>query len=232
MNRRWLLPVAAVLVALLIGGVAYSESKPADKTAARAKIAKLEGAFLTHLANALGVSEAKLRSALETAGEQTIDDAVRQGLLTRAQAAFLKGRLGSEDFGFDLGFGRFKRGFARGHGKMKAFGHGRWAAIGELFANEQARTAIADAIAKKLGLTREGLAKAFGEGKDLEELAAAKKVTEAQLGAAVSAAAKPFLDRLVRAGSLERAEADAFLERISNGAWIGKLAHLSLLAKR
>ncbi len=230
MSRRWLWPIAAILVALLIGGVAYSETRP-DRSAARAKIDKLENIFMTRLAKELGVSEARLRSALQAAGGATLHDAVRQGLITREQAAFLKGRLGSGEFGFDFGLGKFKhgRGPGRGHGRFK---HGRFAALRELFANERARTAIADAIAKKLGLTREGLAKALGEGKDLEELASAKKVTEADIGAAAAAAAKPFLDRLVRAGTVDRAEADALLEHIGRGAWVGKLLRLSLFANR
>lgn len=229
MNRRWLWPVAAMLVALLIGGVAYSETRPTDKAAAREKIAKLESAFMTRLAKELGVSEAKLRAALQAAGGATLDDAVRQGLITREQAAFLKGRLGSGELNLGLGLGKFKHGLGQGRGKFK---NARFAALGALLANSQARTAMVDAFAKTLGLTREGLAKALGEGKDLKDLVAARKVTEAQVGAAVAAAAKPYLDRLVRAGTVERSEADALRERIAGGAWLGKLIRLSLFAGR
>ncbi len=229
MNRRWLLPIAAVLVALLIGGVAYSESKPTDKAAAREKLSKLENAFMARLAKELGVSEAKLRSAIEKAGGATLDDAVRQGLLTREQAAFFKGRFATGELNLGRGLGTFKHRLGVGRDKFK---HGRFAALRELFANEQARTAIGNAIIEKLGLTREGLAKALGEGKDLEELMASKKVTEEQIGAAAAAAARPYLDRLIRAGTIERAEADAFLERLARGAWVGKLLRLSLFATR
>lgn len=230
MNRRWLLPGAVLLVGLLVGGgVAYSEAKTSDESSARAKFQKLEQAFLDRLAKELGVSEAKLRAAFESAGEATIDDAVRQKLITREQAAFLKGRLGSGEPEFDLGFGKFKRGLRGDRGK--AFKHGRFSALRELLADEQARTAVANAIARKLGMTREQLATALGEGKDLEDLAEAEKVTEADLGAAIAAAAGPHVERLVKAGALERAEADALLERLGRGAWLGKLLRLSLFTR-
>lgn len=230
MNRRWFVPGAILLIALLLGGgVAYSEAKTADQNSARAKFQKLEQAFLSRLAKELGVSEARLRSAFESAGAATIDDAVRQKLITREQAAFLKGRLGSDELDFDLGFGKFKRALRGGRGN--AFKHGRSSGLRELLGNEQARTAVAAAIARKLGMTREKLATALGEGKDLEELAEAKKLTEADLGAAIAAAAKPYVDRLVKAGTLGRADADELLARLGRGAWLGKLLRGSLFAR-
>jgi uncharacterized protein YidB (DUF937 family) len=230
MNRRWFLPGAILLIALLLGGgVAYSEAKTSDGSSARAKFQKLEQAFLSRLAKELGVSEARLRSAFESAGAATIDDAVRQKLITREQAAFLKGRLGTDELDFDLGFGRFKHGLKGG--REKGFKRGRFSGLRELLANQQARTAVANAIARKLGMTREQLATALGEGKDLEELAEAKKLTEADLGAAIAAAAKPYVDRLVKAGTLERADADELLERLGRGAWLGKLLRGSLFAR-
>jgi hypothetical protein len=39
------------------------------------------------------------------------------------------------------------------------------------------------------------------------------------------------VDRLVRAGKLERAEADALLSRLAEGAWLGKLLRLSLFSR-
>ena len=226
MNRRWLLPIAAVLVALLIGGVAYSETKPTDKAAARAKLSKLESAFMDRLAKELGVSPAKLRDAIRSAGGATLDDAVRQGLLSREQAAFLKGRLSQGDLELGFGLGKFKHRF--GHGRFKK---GHFGGLAALLANAQARTTMTNAFAKQLGLTREGLAKALGEGKDLEELVEAKNLTEAKIGAAVAAAAKPYVDRLVRAGTIERDEATDLLARLSEGAWLGKLLRLSLFTR-
>jgi hypothetical protein len=226
MNRRWLLPIAAVLVALLIGGVAYSESSPTDKDAARAKLSKLETAFMTRLAKELGVSPAKLRDAIRSAGGATLDDAVRQGLLSREQAAFLKGRLADEKLELGFGPGSFKHHF--GHSRFK---RSHVAGLHALLMNAEARTAMASAFAKQLGLTREGLARALGERQDLEELIEAKGLTEKDIGSAVAAAAKPFVDRLVRAGTIERAEAGALTARLAEGAWLGKLLRLSLFTR-
>jgi hypothetical protein len=227
MNRRWLVSCLAVAVLLVGGGAAYSAGKSSDATS---KLSKVEDALVSRLAKELGVSEARLRAAMKKAGSDTIDDALRQGLITKEQAEWLKGRLSNEGLEFGLGFGRFKHGF-KNHGN-KAFKHGRFAGLAELAANEKARTAVANAIARKLGMTRAELAKALGEDKELEELADAKNVTEADLGKAAAAALKPYVDELVKAGKLDRANADSLLEHLSRGAALGKILRFSLFANR
>jgi uncharacterized protein YidB (DUF937 family) len=168
---------------------------------------------------------------MKTAGSATIDDALRQGLITKEQAEFLKGRLSSQGLDFELGFGRFKHGGFKDRGG-KAFRHDRFAGLRDLAANEQARTAVANSIARKLGMTRAELAKALGEDKELEELAAAKHLTEADLGAAAAAALKPYVDALVKGGKLDRANADSLLEHVSRGGALGKIVRFSLFANR
>lgn len=231
MNRRWLVSALVVLIVALIGtGVAVSDVRSgAPLKQAREQ---LETTFLDRLADELGVSPEKLKAALKSAGVKTIDDAVKAGLLTDEQAAALKERIaaGTLDFGFGPGLGRGHLKDKHGGPMGKAFGHGhgRWSALGALLGDEKARTAIGSAIAKKLGMSTEELRAALkGEGKDIEQLMTEKKVTEEALGAAVAAAAKPHLDRLVKAGTVERTDADAILDHMAKGAWIGKLARLS-----
>lgn len=225
MNRRWLTSALAVFIVALIGtGVAVSD----ERSGAPLKQAReqLESRFLDRLADELGVTPAKLKAALKSAGVKTIDDAVKAGLLTDEQAAALKERIasGKLDFGFGLGHFKDKHGGPMG----KAFGHGRWSALGSLLGDEKARAAIGAAMAKKLGMSTEELRAALkGEGTDIEHVMAEKKVTEEALGAAVAAAAKPHLDRLVKAGTVERGAADELLAKMAAGAWIGKLARLS-----
>ena len=236
MNRRWLVPALTVLIVALIGtGVAISDVRGGGPMKDARE--ELEAKFLEALAGKLGISTKELRAALRSAGTETIDDAVKAGLLTPEQAAALKERIVAGKFGFEFGPGR---GFGWGHLKdkrggpgAKGFGHGRWSALGTLLQDGKARDAIAAAFAKKLGMSAAELRAAIKEeDKDLEDLMEAKGVTEVSLGAAVAAAAKPHLDRLVKAGTIERGEADEILAKMAEGAWIGKLAHLSGLIGR
>lgn len=236
MNRRWLVPAMVVLIVALVGtGVAVSDVRGGGPMKEARE--QLEAKFLARLADELGISTKELRAALRSAGTKTIDDAVKAGLLTDEQAAALKERIAAGKFGFDLGPGR---GFAWGHLKgnrggpaSKGFGHGRWSALGTLLREEKARDAIAAAFAKKFGMSAAELRAAIKEDdKDIEDLMEAKGLTEQSLGAAVAAAAKPHLDRLVKAGTIERADADEILAKMAKGAWIGKLAHLSGLIGR
>lgn len=233
MNRRWLVPALVVLIVALVGtGVAVSDVRGGGPMKEARE--QLETKFFERLAAELGVSAQELRAALRRAGTRTLDDAVKAGLLTDEQAAALKERIASGKFG--LGFGP---GLEWGHLKgkrgpaFKAFGQGRWSALGTLLGDEKARDAIGAAIAKKLGMSADELRAAVKEGdKDLEDILSAKGVTEESLGAAVAAAAKPHLDRLVKAGTIERAAADELLAKMAEGAWVGKLARLAGLIGR
>lgn len=230
MKRRWL-AAGAIAVALAVGasGVALSQGKGSGEDR-RSKKAQLREKFLGHLAEELGVSRAKLEAALKAAGIATVDDAVKAGLITKDQAAFLKGRIEAGDIGdFGFGLGRFKH-----HGPKHHRGFERKAkhhALLRLLSDAKARTAVADALAKKLGTSREGLLRSLGAGKDLEELATAKGITPEQLGASAASALKPHVDRLVKAGEVSREEADFLLERIAHGAFLGRLVRLALFAQ-
>ncbi|MGH2792988.1 MAG: hypothetical protein ACRDKG_01670 [Actinomycetota bacterium] len=227
MNTRQIALGASILVIALLGtGVAVSREGSSD--ASKDKAEQLEATFLERLAGELGTSTDRLKKALAAAGTKTIDDAVKAGLLTGEQAAKLKERIASGMFDHGFGFGRLKD---KGRGSSgKAFGHERWAALGALLRDEDARTALGGAIAKTLGMSTAELRTAItDDGKDIAELMKAKDVTEEALGAAVAAAATPHLDRLVKTGTIERADADEILERMAEGAWIAKLAHLSRL---
>jgi len=234
MNRRWLVPAMVALIVALVGtGVAVSDVRGGGPMKEARE--QLETKFFDRLAAELGITTKELRSALRSAGTKTIEDAVKAGLLTDRQAAALKERIAAGRFGLGfgpgLGWGHLKG--KRGGPALKGFGHGRWSALGVLLQDEKAREATGAAIGKKLGMSAAELRAAIKEDdKDLEDLMTAKGVTEESLGAAVAAAAKPHLDRLVKAGTIERADADEILAKMAEGAWIGKLARLSGLIGR
>jgi hypothetical protein len=228
MNRRWLTFGAAILAVALLGtGVALSDERAGGSF--KDKAAKLESTFLDRLAGELGISTDKLTAAMKSAGVKSIDDAVKAGILTAEQAAELKQRIASGKFDFGLGgfgWGRLKN--KHGGPNGKGFGHGRWSALEPLMNDAKARASIGAAIAKVLGMTPDQIRAALkNDDKSIEDLIEAKGIGEEQFGAAVAAAAKPHLDRLVKAGTIEREAADDLLEHMAKGAWVGKLAHLS-----
>lgn len=228
MNRRWLTFSAAILTVALLGtGVALSDEKAGGSF--REKAGKLESTFLDRLAGELGISTDKLTAAMKSAGVKSIDDAVKAGILTPDQAAELKQRIASGKFDFGLGgfgWGRFKDKHSGWNGN--GFGHGRRSALEPLMNDAKARASIGAAIAKALGMTLDQIRAALkNDDKDIEDLMTSKSISEEQFGAAVAAAAKPHLDRLVKAGTIEREAADDLLEHMAKGAWVGKLAHLS-----
>lgn len=103
----------------------------------------------------------------------------------------------------------------------------RQAIVAQLFRDEEAGADIRAAIAETLGLAPDELAAAVEKSDGLEALMKSKGVTPAELGAAVAAAAKPHIGRLVEAGKIDQAAAEAILAQILKGAWTGKFARLA-----
>ncbi|MCX6092116.1 MAG: hypothetical protein NTX23_04525 [Candidatus Bipolaricaulota bacterium] len=84
-----------VLAALAVTGVlvfAQSASNSSNATAA----ASAETSFLSKLAKNLGIDESKLTAAIETAQDQTIDEALAAGRITQEQATAMKERHAAE----------------------------------------------------------------------------------------------------------------------------------------
>ena len=87
---------------------------------------------------------------------------------------------------------------------------------------------VADkAIADKLGLTLADLKQQLKNGKSLEDLAQAKKLTVQDLYNAASVAVKARLDTMVRNGNLTQARADEIVQAVSEG----RLVDLDILPK-
>jgi hypothetical protein len=76
-----------VSVALIVGAVAFSVALA--QTPSPTPTGGFHGAVLTRAAAILGVPEAKLADALVQAHRQALDDAVRTGALTQAQADWM-----------------------------------------------------------------------------------------------------------------------------------------------
>ena len=188
--------------ALLLGGIgigasAYSgglavpflaAAKPSPSPGAERNAACTD--FLNHLASNLGISQSKLRSALQKSADQTIDDAVAAGKLTADQAAKIKARMaGGAACNFRPGAG-----FERPHR----------AAMGE----------VIKAAAETLNLTPEQLMTDVRNGQSLSSLA--HGMTEDQFRTAFLGHLKTDLDALVKQGKLTSAQESSMLQKMQN----------------
>ena len=147
-------------------------------------------AIIDDAAKRLGVEPQALEDALEGALGARLDEAVKEGRLTEAQAAELKERL--KDGTLPL-FG------GRGPGGHHGFGfHG---------------PELLDAAASYLGVTEAELRTQLESGKSLADVAKAEGKTIAGLESALTSAVETKLDEAVEAGRLTDAQRDEALDR-------------------
>ncbi|GAC1398028.1 MAG: hypothetical protein NVSMB49_04960 [Ktedonobacteraceae bacterium] len=164
--------------------------------------------FQQDLAKRLGISSNKLKSAESGAASDTIDQMVKDGKITQAQADQIKSRLG------DATNCQFK-------GKGNHFGTANMQKL------QQYLTAAETQVAKGLGISSADLTSQLQSGKSLHDIATAHKVSDTQLKTLLTNAIQTELKAAVNAGDVTQAQADmvtkqlssnpAFLDRIING---------------
>ena len=207
MHRRSVVLTAAVMTGLLLGivlapfvrgGIASAQTEPPTATAQpQAKSEGLRALFLDKLAAALGIQRPALDSAITSAANATVNEAVQQGTLTQEQADAIKPRLQTGDVGPLFG----GRGFGRGsHGGLRDVAG--------------VKQAMLDAAASTLGITTAELNTQLRSGQTIAQLAQAHNTTEQAVVDAALAAAKSRLDAAVTAGTLTKAQADAVYARL------------------
>lgn len=177
---------------------AATAASPSPSPGAGAKGAAACQAYLGHLASQLNVSQAKLDAAAIAAAKATIEDSVKSGALTRAQADKIEARLPTAGVCAALG--------------ARLASHGRGAAPAGV-----ARTAYLAAAASALGVTSDQLKQDRSGGETLSQVAAAQGVSEDQFKSRLVAALKPALDAAVASGKLKQAREDAILGRLQSG---------------
>jgi len=185
--RRKILIAATAALAVAGGGAAIAASKSGSPQ-------EESKAVVDDTAKQLGVTPAKLSSALKKALENRVDAAVAAGRLTKEQGDALKKRIEAEDYpilgGFGMGFGH------RDGGPgiiIHRFGH-------------------LDAAASYLGMTEAELRTQLAGGKTLAEVAKTKGKSVDGLVSALVADEKKEVDAAVAAGRLTREQADTILE--------------------
>jgi hypothetical protein len=175
--------LAAVGVTLAAGPSNIAATPTASKAAPPAKYCQ---GFLGHLAGDLGKSQSDVSSAVSKALGQTLDDAVKNGDLTRSQADKLKSRLTSGGGGCQA-FGRFGDHF--GAGKAKSH---RFPKFG------------LDIAAEALKITPAELRQDLAKGMTLHQVADSKGVTQDQFKASVDSSLTQKLDQAVQSGKLTK----------------------------
>jgi len=192
--------ITASAAGLNIGFHSPSQSLPAsDATAAGAgKASAACTDFMTHFASNLGTTQTKVDAAFQKAAGQTIDDEVKNGDITQAQADALKKKLTNQSPCSLL---------PASAGKGSA---------SELGAYKQA---FLSAAASALGITDTQLKADLAQGMTLSQIAAAQAppVTEAQFRSRLIAKLTPMLDAAVAKKTLTTAQEKAIIQKLQTG---------------
>jgi polyhydroxyalkanoate synthesis regulator phasin len=198
-NRWFQAGAAGLLLALVVGGIAMAGGRSNSPASAKDK-QKYADLYVEKLAARLGISADALRTAGKQAAEDVIAQALKDGKITQEEATRLRERISSGDFN-GFGFPRFGK-----HSEDRN-------------ALKEAFTTGFEATAKKLGMTTGALRESLRSGKTIADLAKAKGVTLASLGAAVADAVKPVIDRLVKDGVLSQERANSLLAKVRSGGF-------------
>ena len=200
---RLFLPLAGITggLALVAAGVAAAmasagafNAQPVASTAAASSSPSSTNYcqdFQSHLAQALGISQSKLSAALSQAGDQTLNDAVKNGTITQKQADAIKSR--------------------QANGKACAAGLGELAGRG---GHGAGGTSSIQAAAQALGITTDQLQSQLSQGKTVSQIAPSG-MTEQQFATAFQSALKNQLDAKVKAGAITQSREDTALSNAS-----------------
>ena len=199
---------AALVAAPITWGVVSAQTSPTSPAATATQSAvNYANVFIGKLAAALGVTQDKLNAGISSASTATIDEALKNQDITKAQADRLKldvqnGRspfLGERGFG-GHGFGGRDGGpgMMGGERGMGGMGFG---------------IASLEAAAKSLGMTATDLEAQLRGGQTITQIAAAKNVPVKTVQDAVLGALQTQLAAEVKAGRLTQAQADELLAR-------------------
>jgi len=164
--------------------------------------------FIQQFASRLGVTTDKVKEAYSGAYSDMLDQEVKDGKITQAQADQLKQDLANRAAQGDAlpGFGP---GEGRGHGFGKGGMRGGMFGLGD-------EMSLAS-FAKALKMTEADLTSALQSGKTIADVAKDKGVDIAQVKTSVLADLEATLDQAVTNGKLTQTQADAIYNKASSG---------------
>ncbi len=188
-----LIGIASVL-AFSAGSRSQTPVSAASSRAAGGKAQAYCDKFVGHLAKDLGKSDSDVRNAIKRAANETLDDAVKAGDVTKDQADRLRNRLGQEQLcaGQLAGIGRHRGG------------------------EGLSQRAYRDAAAKALGISSSELQDDLRKGQTLHQIADSKGISESQFRTALVRNLTPTLDQAVKDGKLTKDQETKILQGLQN----------------
>jgi polyhydroxyalkanoate synthesis regulator phasin len=192
------LAVAASVLTAAVVAIAASPSPSPSPSSSGNGASQI---FVQKLAGILHLSQGQTQDDLKQAELQTIDQLVKDGKLTQAQADRIKQRIQS------------------GQGPVVGVPGGR-APVNQGLASSL-RTADLNAAAGALGMSPSDLQAQLRSGKSLAEVEQSKGVSDSTVRSAMHDAAKKVLDQAVKDGQITQSQEDAILQRISTGKGLG-----------
>jgi hypothetical protein len=194
-------------------GVLAQASSPTPSTSAPStastsnNIIKYWDYFWTNLAQQLNLDVSALKSAAISAANATIDQAVKDAILSQTESDNLKAKVSdlmsqgpSENNGIPFLFGR-------GNGADRAGGRGTFVEGVSLSPVE---------FAKALNMTEQELMTELQTGKSINDVAKEKNIDAATVKSTVLADVKSQLDSAVSSGKITQAQADQMVTNASN----------------
>jgi hypothetical protein len=200
--KRRIVIAALVLGVAGLGGSALASSSSAGNT------------FFDDVARHLGVSPAKLQTAINQAEVDRLNQLVERGKLTKAQAGAIEKRMKQHP---GVPFGPLGGPFGTPFGGPRPFGNHHFRGHGHpmpfFFGSPMDSLQTA---ATYLGVSQQALGSDLRSGKTLAAIAKAKGKSVSGLEKAMLAASKKQLDSAVKAKRLTAAQESRFLQALSS----------------
>ncbi|MGA2285988.1 MAG: hypothetical protein ABSG55_06940 [Dehalococcoidia bacterium] len=196
---KFVLPFAllAVIASGIVTGVALAQGGGGSGSAS--PTTRVDQ-FLGFLANRLGISSDQLKTDVQGAANDMVDQMLKDGTITQQQADNLKQQIQNGNYPGLLGmFGR-----GRGFGMM-----GR----GELGTSLQS---IIQTVAGKLNLTPQQIETQLKSGKSLADIASAQGVSRDDLKNTITTAVDTQVDKAVSAGTITQSQGDNIKSMLSS----------------
>jgi len=211
MNKKNIL--LSLAAALCISPLAVSVVQAQAAGTSTSQTTKAQGdyssTFLSKLAAALGITSDKLTSSLTGAQSATVDQMLKDGVITQAQATQMKADATNGRFGLFGRGGHGGPGMDRGMGGPGMGGRG----MDGRGMGQALEAGLLDAAAKTLKLSSAALETQLQSGQTLTQIAATQKVNLQTVKDAVLGALKTQLKAEVSSSRLTQAQADAILSR-------------------
>lgn len=193
--------ITASAAGVPVGLVAATSPSPKAPGSSDSAMAQYCQAFVNNFASDLGKKPAEVQAAGQKAFGQTLDQAVKDGKLTQAQADQMKQKAAGGSLCSGVPFGHLGERAPGGQGPTPG-------GAGGMFVGDAARA---------LGMSEPDLQAALKNGQTLQQIAASKGMSEQQFRDAFTGQVKNDLDAKVKAGALTQAQEDGILNRLKTG---------------